>query len=137
MGDKPHKAGPDALKELRSLDPETRRHIIGLFEQHTEGLIILIIQLVFAFTLISASPGYIPNNRGLLSLAWLLYITFSVFWVVRSIGAISREVYGSFTKDELRSGRTYGRYCEGRWFLKTVGGLVIATLALVLASWFI
>lgn len=134
MQDKPHKSGPDALQALRSLDPEVRRHLIGLFEQHTEGLIILIFQIAFAFYLLLKFPRAFEDSPIALSVALALYIPFSVFWVVRSINAISREVYGSFTKGEFRAGRAYARYCEGGWFLRTIAGLLLATIGLALVA---
>ena len=128
MFDQPHKLGPDALKELRSLSPETRRHMLGLFEQHTEGLTIFLIQIVASFI-------YITYTDRPILIAWGLYFAFSVFWVVRSIGGISAEIYGSFTKEELRANGTYRRYCDSGWFLRTIGGLILATICLVLLIW--
>ena len=125
MFDKPHKTGPDALKELNDLSLETRRHLHGLFERPVEGLIIL----VFQFVTVIALLDLLPESEWLLGLLFP-YTAFSIFWVLRSIGLVRTAIIGSFTKEELAEGKTYERYCMGGWFLRTIGVLIIATIAL-------
>ena len=133
MPDQPHIAGE--IYELRYLDLSTRRHIHGLLEQHNEGIVILTAQIFLTVFLIGFFPSFI-QGRGLAEyVAWVVYIGFSLSWSVRPVFAIRKEILRGFTPEELDEAKTYARYCEGKWFLKTVGGLLAATVFHALLLW--
>ncbi len=113
MGDKPHKNGPEALAEIGSLPLDTRRHLHGLIERHTEGVIVLAGLVVILPTLVSALPDAIGKNSGVVLLGWVVFVFFSVGWCVRSVFEIRRSIIQTFSSEELREGQTYSRYCEG------------------------
>jgi hypothetical protein len=136
MSDLPHKIGKDALAELSSLSIDTRRHILGLFERHTEALIILALQCFGILGVVAVFPHLVLKLKGVLQIIWLSYIGFSIFWLVRPAYAIRKEIIQSLTEEELREGNTYSRYCEGGWFYKTLGVLFIATAVLAVALGF-
>ena len=135
MGDNPYKLGPSALEELRSLSLDTRRHLHGLFERFTEGLIIVALEVVFLLFSIAASPSLIQGRSGLVKFIWLVFLFFSIAWPLRSIYEIRKEIIASLSPKEQQEGNTYSRYCEGAWFLRTLGGLIVAGIILAAVLW--
>ena len=128
MPDSPHKTGGDSLAELNRLSLETRRHIHGLFERLTEGIIILVLQLFLATSLVGAFPNFfLPPRSGWHQCILFLYIAFSIGWTTRSVYEIRTATVSGFTPTELKEGDTYNRYCMGGWFLKTLGVLILVT----------
>ena len=107
MLDKPYKSGSEALSEIENLSLETRRHLHGLFERLSEGMIILILQLTVVIVLLLAFPSLILKSYQGLGL--FIYIVFSVFWTLRSTSPIHTKLRQSFTKEELLEGKTYER----------------------------
>jgi predicted Co/Zn/Cd cation transporter (cation efflux family) len=135
MFDKPHKSEPESLAELKNLSLSTRQHLHGLFEQLTEGMIILALQIILIIFLISELAHEGIKGWGLLLL--VIYIFFSVFWSLRSISPIHSLLRESFLKEELKNSKTYERYCMGGWFIRTILGLLLATIILGLVIYYL
>ena len=137
MPDKPFKEGPEALSELSNLSSDLRLHILGLFEQFAEGLIILLVQVVTIVALMLRSPTFAGDTSSLGLLAFAIYLGFSILWVARPLNGISRTIRQSFSRDELQKCKVYDRYCEGGWFARTIGGLVLASVLFGVVVWFL
>ncbi len=125
----------ETLREITLMSVDTRWHILGLFEQLTEGLIILGLQMVVILSLASAFPGLLRDRSIPVTVAWLLYVGFSIAWVVRPIYLIRRELCAGFTKSDFLKRENYVKYCGVSWFLKTMAGLFGSTLLLGIVLW--